>query len=372
LNFSLTKEQSALRVAARTLTQTLIAPGEPHRGQEFHEIIRSLTAHGLMGMTVPGKYGGGGRDEVSHVLTIMEVSRKSASAGGLLVWNNSLFCLSVLRYGSEEQKRKYLSLSLSGEKPGCFVLLGSDTPRDIRIRLVAEGGDWRIRGEGCFFPCGIPLGIVAALSPERNSVSFIIIDLENSADLRRGETFERGGVFLSGIAETIFENARITSDAVLSSGDDGTNPIQSALLESWLGLGALAAGIGRGTLDDVLDFARNERGSGRVSQVAEWKLADMGVELDASELLVMKAAWLKDHGKQYEKEAAAAKAFAAEVALRGSFEGLQILGNSDPGRRISIKKRMRDAEMCQVYYGTREKLDFVVAEHLGRGKITDS
>jgi alkylation response protein AidB-like acyl-CoA dehydrogenase len=345
---------------------------EPHPVQEPHEFIKCLAGHGLMGMTVPEKYGGGGRDDVSHVLTLMEISKGSASAGGVLVWNNSLYCFSILRYGKEEQKRKYLSLCVSGEKPGCFVLAGNGTPGDVRTSVVANGQDWRIHGEGSFFPCGMTYGIAAAFSHDGISVTFIIIDLENSEGLRRGEIFERGGIFFSGIAETLFENVRVSAEAILCSGDDVPNPIQCTLRESWLGVGALAAGIGQGTLEEVLDFARAKQGSGKVSQVTEWKLADMGVELEASELLVLKAAWLKDHHKNFEKEAAGAKAFAAEAAVKASFEGLQILGNRDPRRRISMQKRMRDAERCQIYYSTREQLGFVVADHLGRGRITES
>lgn len=345
---------------------------EPQLAHESHEIMKCLAGHGLMGMTVPENYGGGGRDEVSHVLALMEISKGNPSAGALLVWNNSLYCFCILRYGREEQKRKYLPLALSGEKPGCFVLVGTTTPGEVRISVAAEGRDRRIHGGGSFFPCGMTYGIAAALSPEGAAATLMIIDLENSPGLRKGETFDWGGIFVSGVSETIFENARVPADAILFSGDGGTDPMPCALQESWLGVGALAAGIGQGVLDEVLDFARHEQRSGTVSQVMEWKLADMGVELEASELLVLKAAWLKDHGKPYEKEAAAAKAFSAEGALKASSEGLQILGNKDLRRRISIGKRMRGAAMCQTYYGTREQLGFVVAEHLGRRRMTAS
>ena len=325
-----------------------------------------------MAMTVPKEYGGAGKDEVSHVLTLMEISKGSGSAGGVLVWNNSLYCSSILKYGKEGQKRKYLSLAASGEKPGCFVVLGNGTPGDLRTSIVANGGDWRIRGEGSVFPCGLTYGIAAAVSHDGTSVTYVIIDLESSAGLRREESIEKGGIFFSGIAETLFENVRVSSEAILCGQDEVTNLIPSTLRESWLGVGALAAGIGQGTLEEVLDFVRTRHGSGQISQVVEWKLADMGVELEVSELLVLKAAWLKDHHKSYDKEAAGAKAFASEAAVKASLEGLQILGNRDPRRRISIEKRMRDAEMCRIYYSTRERLGFVVADHLCQGRMTES
>jgi butyryl-CoA dehydrogenase len=321
-----------------------------------------------MGMTVPEEYGGAGRDELSHVLAIIEVSKRSASAGGLLVWNNSLYSSCILKHGSEEQKRKYLPLSVSGEKPGCLVLLESGTPANIRCKAVESGKDLTVHGEG-FFPCGIQYGIAAAVSRDGKSVYFMIVDLENSAGIRRGSASEKGSIFLSGIAEAVFEGARIAGDAILRAGSDA---LQAILQESWLALGALASGIGRGTLEDSLEIARNEQGSGTLSQIAEWKLADMGVELEASELLVLKAAWLKERGKKYEKEAAAAKRFSVEAAVKASSESILALGGKDPGRRISIEKRMRDAGLCQVYYGTRDQLDFAVARQMGRGRITDS
>ena len=372
LDFSLTREQRSFRDAARTLIRTETGLREPRPEQESHGIVRSLAARGLMGMCVPETYGGGGRDEVSHVLTLMEISKGSASAGGLLVWNNSLYCASILRYGKEEQKRKYLPLSISGEKPGCFVLVDNGTPGDVRTRLVANGGAWHIHGEGSFFPCGMTYGIAAALPHDGTSVSLMIVDLQDSVGVRRREAFERGGIFFSGIAETLFDQVRISAAEILCRGDEVDNPLRCMLRESWLGVGSLAAGIGQGTLEEVLEFVRGKQGSGQVSQVVEWKLADMGADLEASELLVLKAAWLKDHGKSYEKEAAGAKAFAAQAAVKAADEGLQIVATGEPRRRISIEKRLRDAEMCQGYYSTREQLGFVTADHLGRGRITES
>lgn len=341
-----------------------------HRTEATRDVARRLAGHGLLGLNVPEQYGGGGRDEVSHVLALMEVAKGNASAGGLLVWNNSLYCFLVLRHGTEEQKRRYLPLSLSGEKPGCLVLLGDGGPGEISTSMAADGKG--IQGGGSFFPCGVPYGIAPVLSRDRTSATFMIIDLESSTGLRRGEPLEQEGIFVSGIAETVFEHAPVGADAVLGSADDLSELLQGILREAWLGVGALAAGIGRGALEEVLRVVRKEQGAGRVSQVTEWKVADVGVEMEASELLVVKAAWLKARGKHYEKEAAAAKAFAAAAAVKASSEGLQILGNTDPGRRPFLEKHLRGAGMCQAYYGTQDHLGFVAADPLSRGRITAS
>ena len=348
------------------MTQKEIVPGTAHPDQAFPGILKSLVDNRIMGMTVPGEYGGGGRDEVSHVLALMEISKGSASVGGFVAWNNALYCFPLLKYGTEEQKRKYLFPCAAGEKPGSFALLGNN-----RLTVVADRGEWVVNGEGSFFPCGFSCGIVPAASQGGNGLVSIIIDLERPAGLRRGEPLEKGGIFLSGIAEMIFENARVKAADRLGTEDDGNIHLQAVLQEAWMGVGALAAGIGQGSLEEALNFVGKEKGPGSISQAMEWKLADMAVDVEAARLFVLKAAWLKDRGKVYEKEAASAKVFAAGAAVRAACEGLEILADKNPGRRASMEKRMRDAKMCGVYYGTSEEASFVVAGHIiGRARMT--
>lgn len=321
-------------------------------------------------MTVPKHYGGGGSDEVSHVLTLMEIAKGSASAGGLLVWNNSLYCYLLLRHGSEEQKQRYLPLSRSGEKPGCLALSGETRLEELQAPTAVNGGELCIHGGGSVFPCGVPYGMVLARSEDGISSSLLIVDLETPAGLRKTPAYDRGGLFVSGVAEMVFEHAPV--GAVLCRGQDTVELEMGFRRESWLGVGALAAGIGYGCLEDALEVVLNAQGYGPVSQVTEWKLADMAVELEASELLLLKAAWLKDRGKSYEKEAASAKLFAAAAAVKAASEGLQVVGGKDPERRVSLDRRLRDAGQCQAYYGTGEQLDVVVADHVSRGRITAS
>jgi alkylation response protein AidB-like acyl-CoA dehydrogenase len=325
----------------------------------------------MMGMTVPQEYGGAGRDEVSHVLALMEVSRGSASVGGVLAWNNALYCFPLLKYGTGKQKRKYLLPCATGEKIGSFALIGHAFSGTNRFTVVADAGEGLVTGEGSFFPGGISFGMAPAVSPERNGPVTLIVDLERTEGLRRGEPIEEGGIFFSGIAEAIFDNGRVKVDDLLGRGDEGSLHFQTVVREAWMAVGALAAGIGKGSLEEALNAVGREKGRGSISQSVEWKLADMAVETEAARLFVLKAAWLKDQGKSYEKEAASAKVFATGAAVRTSGGSLEILGDRNPGRRPLMEKRMRDARMCQVYYGTREEAGFVVADHvIGQARMT--
>lgn len=353
------------------MTQTEIVPRLAYLERAFAEITKSLVDNGMMGMTVPREYGGGGRDEVSHVLALMEVSQGSASVGGFLAWNNALYCFPLLKHGTEQQKRQYLVPCAAGEKTGSFALIGNALSGTNRFTAVADGEEGLVNGEGSFFPCGLSFGIAPAASQEGNGPVSIIVDLERTAGLRRGEALEKGSIFFTGIAEAIFENAPVRGEDLLGGGDDGSIHIQTVLREAWMAVGALAAGIGKGSLEDALNFFRNKQGHGSISQTMEWKLADMAVDVEAARLFVLKAAWLKDQGKTYEKEAASAKVFAAGAAVRASCDSLEVLGDKNPGGRPGMEKRMRDAKMCQVYYGTSEEAGFVVADHvIGRAGMT--
>jgi alkylation response protein AidB-like acyl-CoA dehydrogenase len=325
----------------------------------------------MMGMTVPQEYGGGGSDEVSHVLTLMEVTRGSASVGGVLAWNNALYCSPLLKYGTVAQKRKYLLPCATGGKTGAFSLIGRVFSGTNRFTAVAGAGEGLVNGGGSFFPCGVSFGIAPAVSQEGDSPVSLIIDLDGMEGLRRGEPIEKGGIFFAGIAEVIFESGRIKVEDLLGGRDEGNIHLQAALQEAWMAVGALAAGIGEGSLEEALNTIGREKEQGSISQCVEWKLADMAVETEAARLFVLKAAWLKDQGKSYEKEAASAKVFAAGAAVKASSESLEILGDRNPGRRPSMEKRMRDAKMCQVYYGASEEAGFVVADHvIGQAKVT--
>lgn len=319
-------------------------------------------------MTVPETYGGAGQDEVGHVLTLMEISRVSASVGGFLVSNNALFCFPLLEYGTEQQKKRYLPLCASGKEAGSFALAGNANPAALCLIPDPDGQGKVVTGERIFFPAGFRFGIAPSLSQDGKAEGSAILDLKKTAGLSRKGTLERDGIFFSGIEEMFFDHVRVRDEDMLAAGDRGESQARALLQEAWMALAALAAGIGKGSLQEVMALAERSRASGSLSQVVEWTLADSATDLEVAELFVLKAAWLKDHGKSYEKEAAAAKVFATEAAVTASCRGLQILGTEPINRRPSLEKRLREAAMCQAYYGTTEQATSVVADHsMGHG-----
>jgi alkylation response protein AidB-like acyl-CoA dehydrogenase len=371
LNFSLTEQQRGVRESVRTMTQAEIVPRIAHLDRAFPDVVKILADHRMMGMTVPQEYGGSGKDEVSHVLALMEVSRESAAVGGVLAWNNSLYCFPLLKCGTVEQKRKFLFPCATGEKTGSFALIGSTFSGTNRFTALTTAGEGLVNGEGSFFPRGVSFGIVPALFQQDDCPAALIVDLERAEGLRRGETLEQGGIFFSGIAEAVFDNRRVEVGDLMAGRDRGQVLLQSTLREAWMAVGALAAGIGEGSLKEALSAVEREEGRGSISQSVEWKLADMAVETEAARLFVLKAAWLKDQGKNYEKEAASAKIFASGAAVKASCQSLEILGDRNPGRRPLMERRLRDAEMCRVYYGTSGEAGFVVADHvIGQARVT--
>ena len=325
----------------------------------------------MLGMTVPREYGGAGIDEVGHVLALMELSRGSASVAAFLAWNNGLYCFSLLEYGAEGQKRSYLPPCAAGEKTGSFALIESTLSEMDRLTVVSAGEDGLVSGRGVFLPPGVSCGIVPARFRESGEGVFLLLDLEGEEGPRSGERLEGGGLFFYGLVEAIFDNERIGAGSLLGRGDGGDDRLQRVLQEAWMCVGALAAGIGAGALKEAVESAGAQRGRGALSQSMEWKLADMAVDVEAARLLVLKAAWLKDQGKSYEREAAAAKVFSAASAVRASCESLAILGGRNPGVRPLLERRVREAEMCRDYYGTIEEAGFCVADHvLGRARMT--
>jgi alkylation response protein AidB-like acyl-CoA dehydrogenase len=186
-----------------------------------------------------------------------------------------------------------------------------------------------------------------------------------------GRVEKKLGINASGTAELVFEDARVPADALLGSEGNGFKQMLSTLDGGRIGIAAQAVGIGRAVLEEAIAYAKTREQFGKpISsfQAIQWKLADMSTELDAAELLTLRAAWLEDHGKPYEKEAAMAKMYASDVTMRASIEGVQILGGYGYSKEYPMERHMRDAKICQIYEGTNEIMRLVIANNLIKGK----
>ena len=382
MEFALTEEQQMVQDMARRFAEAEIKPRAAELDEKHEhpaDIVRQLGELKMMGIAVPEEYGGGGMDYVSYVLALIEVSKACASTGVIMSVNNSLYCFPVQAYGTKEQKKKYLYPCASGEKIGCYGLTeanaGSD-PANMLTTAVKDGDEWVLNGEKKFITNGnvACYAVVAAVTEKGKGykgISSFVVDLENTPGFKVGRVEDKLGILASGTAELIFEDARIPGDALLGKLGEGFRQMLTTLDGGRIGIASQALGIGRAVLEEALEYARTREQFGRPIanfQAIQWKLADMATELDAAELLTLRAAWLEDHGKPYEKASAMAKMYASDAAMRASIEGIQVLGGYGYCKEYPMERHMRDAKICQIYEGTNEIMRLVVARNLIKGR----
>ncbi|MBW1700575.1 MAG: acyl-CoA dehydrogenase [Deltaproteobacteria bacterium] len=378
MDFALTEEQQMVRDMARRFAETEIKPKAAELDEKHEhpaDIVKQLGELKMMGIAVPEEYGGGGMDYVSYVLALIEVSKACASTGVIMSVNNSLYCYPVQTYGTEEQKKKYLYPCASGEVIGCYGLTeagaGSD-PAGLRTTAVRDGDEWVINGEKKFITNGnvSAYGVIAAVTEKGKGykgISSFVVNLEDTPGFKVSRVEDKLGILASGTAELLFENAGLPADALLGKEGEGFKQMLSTLDCGRIGIASQAVGIGRAVLEEALEYAKTREQFGKpitAFQGIQWKLADMATELDAAELLTLKAAWLEDHEKPFEKEAAMAKMYASDVTMRASIEGVQILGGYGYCNEYPMERHMRDAKICQIYEGTNEIMRVVIANNL--------
>ncbi|MFC1822004.1 acyl-CoA dehydrogenase family protein [Thermodesulfobacteriota bacterium] len=378
MDFELTEEQGMVRDMVRRFAETEIKPqaaGLDERHEHPAEILKKLGELKMMGIAVPEEYGGGGMDYVSYALSLIEVSRACASTGTIMSAHNSLYCYPVMTYGTEEQKMTYLQPCATGETLGCYGLTeagaGSDAAA-LRTRAVKQEDVWVLNGEKKFITNGNVAGyaVIAAVTEKDvgyKGISSFVIDLENTPGFKVGRVEEKLGILASGTAELIFEDARIPAGNLLGAEGEGFKQMLTTLDGGRIGIASQAVGIGRAVLEEALEYAGTREQFGKPInsfQSIQWKLADMATELDAAELMTLKAAWLEDHKKPFEKAAAMAKMYASDVAMKAAIEGVQILGGYGYCKDYPMERHMRDAKICQIYEGTNEIMRVIVANQL--------
>jgi alkylation response protein AidB-like acyl-CoA dehydrogenase len=382
MDFELTEEQQMIRDMARRFAESEIKPRAAELDEKHEhpaEIVKQLGELKMLSIAVPEEYGGGGMDNVSYVLALIEVSKACASTGAIMSVNNSLYCYPVMTYGTHEQKMKYLYPATSGQKIGCYGLTeagaGSD-PSALRTTAISDGNEWVINGEKKFITNGnvASYAVIAALTEKDKGykgISTFVIDLESTPGFKVGRVEEKLGILASGTAEMVFEDARVPSDALLGKEGEGFRQMLTTLDGGRIGIASQAVGIGRAILEESLEYAKTREQFGETIssfQAIQWKLADMATELDAAELLTLRAAWLEDNNKPYEKAAAMAKMYASDITMRASVEGVQILGGYGYCKEYPMERHMRDAKICQIYEGTNEIMRLIISRNLIKGR----
>jgi alkylation response protein AidB-like acyl-CoA dehydrogenase len=378
MNFELTEEQKMIQEMARKFAEREIKPvaaelDRTHRHPA--EIVAKMGELGLMGVAIPDTYGGAGMDYVSYVLSMIEISKACASCGVIMSVCNSLYCFPVYRYGTEEQKQAFLRPVASGEALGCYGLTeagaGSD-PAKMGTTAVLDGDQWVINGVKKFITNGNVAGycVLAAVTDRAagyKGISSFVVDLKNTAGFHVGTVEEKLGINASGTAELVFEDARIPKENLLGQEGEGFKQMLTTLDGGRIGIASQALGIGRAVLEEAIEYSKTREQFGKpISsfQAIQWKLADMAMHLEAAELLTLRAAWLEQNHKSYEKEAAMAKLMASDSAMAAAIEGVQVLGGYGYCKDYSMERHMRDAKITQIYEGTNEIMRLVIARNL--------
>jgi alkylation response protein AidB-like acyl-CoA dehydrogenase len=378
MDYLLTEEQKMVRDMVRRFSDKELKPIADRLDREHAhspEVLKALAEMGIMGVAVPEEYGGGGMDYVSYAIAVAEISRGCGGTGTIVAAHNSLYCYPVLRFGNEQQRKQFLRPAASGESVGCYALTEANAGSDaasVRTTAVLDGDSWVVNGEKKFITNGnIADYCVFAATTDKSKgykgVSQFVCDLRETPGFKVGRIEEKMGINASGTAELIFDDARVPKDSILGEPGSGLRQMLETLDSGRISIAAQALGIGRAVLEESLDYVKTREQFGKpISefQAIQWKLADMATHLDAAELLIWRAATLEDQGLPFEKEAAMAKMYASDVAMKAAVEGVQILGGYGYCREYPMERHMRDAKITQIYEGTNEIQRLVIARNL--------
>jgi butyryl-CoA dehydrogenase len=377
MDLRLSEEQQLIQNTARDFARREVAPrakeiDEQHRFPE--ELVRQMAELGFMGVAVPESYGGAGMDTLSYVLAMEEISAACASTGVIMSVNNSLVCDPILKFGSEEQKREYLSPLAQGKRLGCFALsepeAGSDAAAQKTVAKL-EGDHYLVNGVKNFITNGPQADtcvLITMTAPEKKhkGITAFILPMDLPG-VRRGPAEKKLGIAGSGTCQIFLDDCKLPLSLRLGAEGDGFKVAMSTLDGGRIGIAAQALGIAHGALEAAIAYAKERKTFGRPigeHQAIQFKLADMATELDAARLLTWRAALLKDRGIRHSAESAMAKLYASEVANRVAKDAVQIFGGYGYMKEYPVERFFRDAKITEIYEGTSEIQRLVVAASL--------
>ncbi|MDR7544963.1 MAG: acyl-CoA dehydrogenase family protein [Armatimonadota bacterium] len=338
------------------------------------EVVARAAELGLMGMTVPEEYGGPGLDPLAYVVAQEELARVSAGFQTIVTVNNSLACEPILRWGTEDQKRRYLPGLVSGAHLGCYCLTepgaGSDA-MSLRASAVLRGDEWILSGTKFFVTNGVEadLCVVYARSeqaPGARGISAFLVE-KSFPGVRVGKVEHKLGIRCSSTAELIFDDCRVPQENLLGQRGQGGKIALATLDGGRIGIAAQALGIARAALEDAAAHALQRYQFGvpiATFQAVRWALADMATRLEAARQLTYRAAALRGAGQPHTREAAMAKLAASEAAMFAAHKAVQLLGGYGYIEDYPVERYFRDAKITEIYEGTSEIQRVVIARHL--------
>ena len=377
MNFQLTEEQILIQKTAREFSGNELAPGVVERDEKKiwpREGIAKMAELGFMGMMVDPKWDGGGMDTVSYTIAMEEISRVEASSGVIMSVNNSLVCYLLEKFGSEYLKEKYLKLLASGNKLGAFSLsepqAGSDAS-NMRTFAKKEGDHYLISGIKNWVTNGINSDFVILFAVTEKGIGYkgisCFIVEKGWNGFETGKPENKLGIRASDTCELYFDNVKVPVENLIGEEGEGFKIALATLDGGRIGIASQALGIAQAALNASVSYSNERIQFGKPiskNQAIQFKIADMGMEIEAARLLIWQAAWKKDQKQNYGHIASMAKVYASEVAMRASTQCVQIHGGFGYMRESGIERLMRDAKITQIYEGTSEIQRVVIAREL--------
>lgn len=376
--FPLSDEHKMIRDTARDFAKNEIAPiaAEHDESGEFpHATIKKMGAMGFMGIEVPEKYGGAGMDTLSYALALEEICKVDAAHGVVMSVNNSLYCHGILKFGSEEQKQKFITPVASGKSIGAYSLTepmsGSDAST-MRSRAVRDGDFYILNGRKSWVTSGpvadyIVVFMMTDPAKKAKGISAFLVDAKTPG-YTRGKKEPKLGIRASATSEILFEDCKIPAANRLGEEGDGFKIAMTVLDVGRIGIGAQALGIAEAAYEASLAYAKEREAFGQKIgefQGIGFKLADMKTRIEASRLMVYNAAMTKERskttGERFTLQASTAKLFASETAMFCAHAAVQIHGGMGYSKELPVERYFRDAKITEIYEGTSEIQRLVIA-----------
>ena len=380
MNFSLTDEHLMIQEAARDFAQTALLPGviERDHKQEFpDELVKKMGALGFMGIMVDPKYGGSGMDATSYVIVMEELSKVDASASVIVSVNNSLVCYGLEAFGNEAQKQKYLTKLATGEFVGAFCLSEPEAGSDATSQATTaedKGDHYVINGTKNWITSGGRADVYLVIAQTdrakgHRGINAFIVE-KGTAGFHIGPKEDKLGIRGSDTHTLQFNDVIVPKENRIGADGFGFKFAVKTLSGGRIGIAAQALGIAAGAYELSLKYSKERKAFGTEicnHQAIAFKLADMYTDISAARMMVMKAAWDKDQGNNYDMSSAMAKLYASKVAMEHTVEAVQIHGGNGFVKDYHVERLMRDAKITQIYEGTSEIQKIVISRGVLKG-----
>ncbi|MTV50745.1 acyl-CoA dehydrogenase [Heliobacillus mobilis] len=380
MNFQLNEEQVMFVDMVRKFCQKEIAPiaGKSDSEHLFpSETLKKLAELGLMGVSIPEEYGGSGGDYFTYILLIEELAKVCASTAVIVSVHTGLGCMSILHFGTEEQKQKYLAPLAAGEKLGAYALTepnaGSDAA-SLQLSAVDKGDHFVLNGSKIWITNASQADVFITFvrseagSKGAQGVTCLIVE-RDTPGLTISKPVEKMGLNASHTCELFFDHVVVPKENVLGEVGQGFKVAMQLLDGGRIAIGAQGLGIAEGAFEYAAGYIKERQQFGKsiaANQGIQWMVADMATEIDAAKLLVYRAASLKTEGQPHGKEASMAKRYATDTAMRVTTDCVQLLGGYGYSKEYPVERYMRDAKITQIYEGTNQIQRLVIARHLLR------